>query len=86
MSRQSVLFLSVDDVTKVLGLRGENALHLLETLEQEGFIEKMLPSLTLKRIGNTRSREAHSLMSFSLHRFPTTRLERSRLAADASRA
>ena len=38
--RQSDLFLSVDDVTKVLGLRGRSALRLLETLEQQGFIEK----------------------------------------------
>jgi DNA-binding MarR family transcriptional regulator len=38
--RQSVLLLSVDDVTEVLGLRGESALRLLENLEQEGFIEK----------------------------------------------
>jgi len=38
--RQSVQSLSVDDVTKVLGLRGENAVRLLEALEQEGFIEK----------------------------------------------
>ena len=38
--RQSVEFLSVDDVTKVLGLRGRNALRLLENLEQQGFIEK----------------------------------------------
>ena len=38
--RQSVEFLSVDDVTKVLGLRGRSALRLLENLEQEGFIEK----------------------------------------------
>ena len=38
--RQSAQFLSVDDVTKVLGLRGKSALRLLETLEQQGFIEK----------------------------------------------
>jgi hypothetical protein len=38
--RKSVLFLSVDDVTKVLGLRRKSALKLLEDLEQQGFIEK----------------------------------------------
>jgi DNA-binding Lrp family transcriptional regulator len=38
--RESVQFLSVDDVTKVLGIRGRRALRLLETLEKEGFIEK----------------------------------------------
>jgi hypothetical protein len=38
--RQSVLSLSVDDVTKVLGLSGKSALLLLEALEQQGFIEK----------------------------------------------
>jgi DNA-binding Lrp family transcriptional regulator len=38
--RQNAQFLSIDDVTKVLGLRGENALRLMEALEQEGFIEK----------------------------------------------
>jgi predicted nucleotidyltransferase len=38
--RQNVQFLSVDDVTKVLGLSGKSALRLLETLEQKGFIEK----------------------------------------------
>jgi len=38
--RQSDQFLSVDDVTKVLGFRGKSALRLLETLEQQGFVEK----------------------------------------------
>jgi DNA-binding Lrp family transcriptional regulator len=38
--RQSDLFLSVDDVTKVLGLSGKSALQLLKTLEQQGFIKK----------------------------------------------
>jgi len=38
--RQNAEFLSVDDVTKVLGLTGESALRLLENLEQKGFIEK----------------------------------------------
>ena len=38
--RQSDQFLSVDDVTKVLGLRGKSALQLLKTLEQQGFIKK----------------------------------------------
>jgi predicted nucleotidyltransferase len=38
--RQSDLFLSVDDVTKVLRLRGDSALQLLKTLEQQGFIKK----------------------------------------------
>jgi hypothetical protein len=38
--RQSVPFLSIDDVMKVLGLSGKSALRLLETLEQQGFIEK----------------------------------------------
>lgn len=38
--RQNFEFLSIDDVTKVLGLTGESALRLLENLEQKGFIEK----------------------------------------------
>jgi len=38
--RQSVEFLSVGNVTRVLGLRGKEALRLLETLEKQGFIEK----------------------------------------------
>ena len=38
--RQNYESLSVDDVTKVLGLSGKSALRLLETLEQKGFIEK----------------------------------------------
>ena len=38
--RQNYESLSVDDVTKVLGLSGKIALRLLETLEQKGFIEK----------------------------------------------
>jgi predicted nucleotidyltransferase len=38
--RQNAEFLSVEDVTKVLGLTGESALQLLENLEQKGFIEK----------------------------------------------
>jgi DNA-binding MarR family transcriptional regulator len=38
--RQNYESLSVDDVTKVLGLRGKSALRLLETLEEKGFIEK----------------------------------------------
>jgi len=38
--RQDAEFLSVEDVTKVLGLTGESALRLLKTLEQKGFIEK----------------------------------------------
>mgnify|MGYP001567118943 CR=1 FL=1 len=38
--RQSDQFLSVDDVTKVLGLRGKSALRVLKTLEQQGFIKK----------------------------------------------
>jgi len=38
--RQSDLFLSVDDVIKILGLSGESALQLLKTLEQQGFIKK----------------------------------------------
>ena len=38
--RQNYESLSVDDVTKVLGLSGKIALRLLETLEHKGFIEK----------------------------------------------
>ena len=38
--RQDAQFLSVEDVTKVLGLTGESALRLLKTLEKKGFIEK----------------------------------------------
>lgn len=38
--RRSDSVLSVDDVTKVLGLRGERALQLLKTLEKQGFIKK----------------------------------------------
>ncbi len=38
--RQSDQFLSVDDVTKVLGLKGEIALRLLKTLERQGVIER----------------------------------------------
>jgi hypothetical protein len=38
--RQSDQFLSVDDVTKVLGLRGKSALRLLEALEHQGFVKK----------------------------------------------
>lgn len=38
--RQSDLFLSVDDVTKVLGLSAKSASRLLKTLEQQGFIKK----------------------------------------------
>jgi DNA-binding Lrp family transcriptional regulator len=38
--RRSDLVLSVDDVTKVLGLSGERALRLLKTLEKQGFIKK----------------------------------------------
>lgn len=38
--RRSDQFLSVGDVTKVLELKGKKALRLLETLEQQGFIEK----------------------------------------------
>ncbi len=38
--RQNFESLSVDDVTKVLGLSGKSAQRLLETLEQKGFIEK----------------------------------------------
>jgi predicted nucleotidyltransferase len=38
--RQSDLFLSVDDVTKVLGLSGDSALQILKTLEKQGFIKK----------------------------------------------
>lgn len=47
--RQSTQFLSVDDVTKVLGLRGKSALRLLETLEQQGFIEKNTSAPDAKR-------------------------------------
>jgi DNA-binding Lrp family transcriptional regulator len=38
--RQDAQFLSVEDVTKALGLTGESALRLLKTLEKKGFIEK----------------------------------------------
>jgi DNA-binding Lrp family transcriptional regulator len=38
--QQNYESLSIDDVTKVLGLSGKSALRLLETLEQKGFIEK----------------------------------------------
>ena len=38
--RQSDQFLSVGDVTKVLGLSEKSALQLLKTLEQQGFIKK----------------------------------------------
>jgi len=38
--RQNAEFLSVEDVTKVLGLTGESAVRLLKNLEKKGFIEK----------------------------------------------
>jgi len=38
--RQGAQFLSVKDVTKVLGLSGKRALRLLEALEDQGFIKK----------------------------------------------
>jgi hypothetical protein len=38
--RQNYESLSVDDVTKVLGLSGKSAVRLLEVLEHKGFIEK----------------------------------------------
>jgi hypothetical protein len=38
--RKSTQFLSVEDVTKVLGLSGKRALRLLEALEDQGFIKK----------------------------------------------
>jgi predicted nucleotidyltransferase len=38
--RQSMLSLSVDDATKVLGLTGRSARKLLNDLEKQGFIEK----------------------------------------------
>ncbi len=47
--RRSDLFLSVDDVTKVLGLSGERALRLLKTLEKQGFIKKNTTSSDLKK-------------------------------------
>ena len=38
--RQSDLRLSAEDVTRVLGLKGEKAWQFLETLEHQGYIEK----------------------------------------------
>ena len=38
--RQSDLRLTAEDVTRVLGLKGEKASQFLETLEHQGYIEK----------------------------------------------